>query len=266
MSAFKLLYSTMLKDGKVPDKLKKPIKCFVKESSPYFLVTDDFFYVPCYFTAKAVAMCKNLSSMQGKVITIDDWKLEMVKVKSDQVFTSYAGVEIRFVVNSVKAAGASDSISLSRTPSNIYRDTEIKALINKLVAEKAVVPAAGLPAIDKMTSKGSVSAGIVKCEMKMNFKAPTPTVALAGAGKKSASKAMKPKVLGAKTKSIKKVAKVGSIAKKLIKSSPGKSGKATTGRKTVSKLDDSKPSTTNLTSMKQFNKLKAKHMAKNKKK
>lgn len=36
------------------------------------------------------------------------------------------------------------------------------------------------------------------------------------------------------------------------------------GRKTVSRLDDSKPSTTNLTSMKQFAKLKAKHMNKKK--
>merc|ERR1719263_1705544 len=112
-----------------------------------------------------------------------------------------------------------------------------------------------------MTSKGNVSQGIVKCDYKMGFKAPTATVAVAGAGKKSVTKSMKPKVMGAKTKSIKKAPKMGSIAKKLMKSSPGKSGKATTGRKTVSKLDDSKPSTTNLSSMKQFNKLKAKHMA-----
>ena len=33
---------------------KKQIKCFVKESFPHFLVTDGFFFVPCYFTRKAV--------------------------------------------------------------------------------------------------------------------------------------------------------------------------------------------------------------------
>ena len=58
-SSFKYLFTEVFKNNgdvsKIPEKLKKTqIKCFVKESCPYFLVTDDFFYVPIYFTKKAV--------------------------------------------------------------------------------------------------------------------------------------------------------------------------------------------------------------------
>ncbi len=64
VSAFKKLYSAMINNGgnlsKVQSEFKdasgkvKKIKCFVKESFPYFLATDNHFYVPCYFTKKAV--------------------------------------------------------------------------------------------------------------------------------------------------------------------------------------------------------------------
>ena len=62
-SSFKYLFSEVFKNNgdvsKIPEKLKKTqIKCFVKESFPYFLVTDDFFYIPIYFTKKAVDQFK----------------------------------------------------------------------------------------------------------------------------------------------------------------------------------------------------------------
>ena len=56
-SAFKQLYSEMFNVGgdfnKVKDSLKKPIKCYVKESFPHFLVSDGYFFVPAYFTKDA---------------------------------------------------------------------------------------------------------------------------------------------------------------------------------------------------------------------
>ena len=61
-SAFKQLYTEMFKVGgdfsKVNKSLQKPIKCLVKESYPHFLVTDGYFFVPCYFTKEAVAEFK----------------------------------------------------------------------------------------------------------------------------------------------------------------------------------------------------------------
>ena len=57
-SAFKQLYTEMFNQGgdfsKVGAHLKKPIKCYVKESFPHFLVTDGYFFVPAYFTKEAV--------------------------------------------------------------------------------------------------------------------------------------------------------------------------------------------------------------------
>ena len=142
VSSFKYLYSLVFKNGgdlsKIPDKVKKTaMKCFVKESSPYFLVTDDFFYVPCYFTKKAVDQFKasnsnvNITDLRSRVILINDWSLELSKVNSADVFTSYAGVELKLIVNSFKVNDAgSDKISLNRHPINIYRDNEMKTLIN----------------------------------------------------------------------------------------------------------------------------------------
>jgi len=264
-SAFKFIYKNMLESGRVPDKLKKPIKCYVKETSPYFLVTDDWFYVPCYFTKKAVdgfkSGAKGLADMQGKVITISDWTLEMAKVKSDQVFTSYAGIEIRFVVNSVSvAASSSDSIELTRQPSNIYRDSEIKNMINRFVWEKTVgtVSAAGLPDISKMSGKGNVGASIVKSgDVKFGFKSTTSCVSVSSAKKSSSGKAQAPTVKGGAKKVIKKTSKGGSVAAKLMKSSVGK--KSTVGGKHTIGKGDSGANTTNVKSMNQFKKLVAKH-------
>ena len=127
------------------------------------------------------------------------------------------------------------------------------------------VSAAGLPDIAKMAGKGNVAAGIVKCgDAKVaGMKAPTATVAVGGGKKSAPGKAMKPKVSGGAKKMIKKATKGGSVAKKLMKTTPG--GKATTGRKTAARLGDSSKGTTDVGSMRQFQKLMKKHKASKKK-
>ena len=83
---------------------KKNIMCFVKESSKYFLVTDAYFYIPCYFTPKAYQNFKannanlNLTDLQNNIIFITDWSLEMSNVNSANVSTSYGGIEIKMIV------------------------------------------------------------------------------------------------------------------------------------------------------------------------
>ena len=48
-SAFKQLFTEVLNQGgdfsKVSKDLKKPLKTYVKESYPFFLVTDGFFFI-----------------------------------------------------------------------------------------------------------------------------------------------------------------------------------------------------------------------------
>ena len=83
-SAFKQLYSQMINTGgnlasvqnnfKDKDGKVKKIKCFVKEAFPHFLVTDNHFYVPCYFSKRAVDGFKsahsgvNIIDLKSKVI------------------------------------------------------------------------------------------------------------------------------------------------------------------------------------------------------
>ena len=38
----------------VPKEYRKPLKCYVKESTPYFLVTDGYLFVQAYFTKEAI--------------------------------------------------------------------------------------------------------------------------------------------------------------------------------------------------------------------
>jgi hypothetical protein len=42
----------------------------------------------------------DITDLKSEVIIIKDWDLELVKVDSTQVFTSYAGVELRLIVKS----------------------------------------------------------------------------------------------------------------------------------------------------------------------
>ncbi len=49
-SAFKILFSEMLTTAngdfsKLSKEYRKPLKCYVKEATPYFLVTDGYFFV-----------------------------------------------------------------------------------------------------------------------------------------------------------------------------------------------------------------------------
>lgn len=183
--------------------------------------------------------------MRSKVITIKDWSLELAKVKSEDVFTSYAGVELKLIVNEF-APDNSGSITLNRHPLNIYRDSEMKSLINKFIHTAQVSTVASgtkadsLPDISKLSGKGNVSNGVVKFATGENFsnfgfkdsktsvldsnavlKADKGSSALKSGG--DGSKAVKPKVSGglvAKKKAIKKV-DVSGIASKIARYTPG---------------------------------------------
>lgn len=136
------------------------------------MVTDGYFYVPCYFTKKAVDQFhqkfgnQNITDLKNRVIKINEWTLELNRVNSANVFTSYGGLECRLVVKSFTPEPKKDeSSNLPRTPFNLYRDDEMKILIqnyNHSAVSGAVKGAsAALPDIAKMNTKGNVSQGIV---------------------------------------------------------------------------------------------------------
>lgn len=170
VSAFKTLYSDMIRNGGDWNIPKKTIKCYVKESFPHFLVTDGYFYVACYFTKKAVDefhskySSMNITDLRSRVITISDWTLEMNRVNSASVFTSYGGVEVRLVVRSFKPVlQEKDQPTLTRHPVNLYRDDEVKTLIQHYTHSciaRSVKDSGSLPDISRMSAKAGVTQGV----------------------------------------------------------------------------------------------------------
>jgi len=106
----------------------------VKESYPYFLVTDGYFFVQLYFTKEAVADFKskfnnvNITDLHDRVILINNWTLELKRVNSAEVFTSYANLEVRLIAHSFKP-NLNERLNPTRYPTNLFRDDEMKTII-----------------------------------------------------------------------------------------------------------------------------------------
>ena len=270
-SAFKSLYSDMLRSGGSANVPKKTIKCYVKESFPHFLVTDGFFYVACYFTKQAVSEFHskfsnmNITDLRSRVIVISDWSLECANVNSSNVFTSYGGVEVRLVVRSFKPVTTDkDTPALTRHPVNLFRDEEIKNLINNAHHAAAVKSARGnMPEINA-SAKG-VAAGIVSGAGRASFKTGnTATVdmnAIFKQEKGSLPSAGKGVSGGARVKGGAKAGKAGAsrsksnVARALTKSTPGANKKSTVRVKSRAGLTPTAKGTTDNSTMRQFKKM-----------
>ena len=267
-SAFKPLYTEMIQNGGNYDKisqalLKKDLQVFVKEAHPFFLVSDSFFYVPAYFTQAALSEYKSKFSsvdvmdLEAKVIVITKWSLELRKVNSAEVFTSYAGLECRLIVHSFKPQ-LKDNLHPTRYPTNLYRDDEFKTTIQAFrhgqVCAAASKKGDSAPAIG--SGKGNVSQGVLanSCGEWQFKEGNTKTVALGG-GKKKAADGGKVAVKGGKKavkKSVKgKVSAVGAVVggkvSKGKKSAGGKAKPSPAGKK-------SKPRSTSAMTVKAYKK------------
>ena len=252
VSAFKTLFTQMIENGgdydSLPkDILKKDFQVFVKETRPYFLVSDSFFYVPAYFTQAALNDYNskfpqvNVLDLEHRVIVITKWTLELRKVNSAEVFTSYAGVECRLIVHAFKPQ-LKEQLHPTRYPTNLYRDDEFKTTIQALrhrqVTEAAAAKSTSMAPL--AGGKGQVSQGIVANSVgEWTFKeGNTKTVSL-GAGKKKTDTAKAAKVKGgSKTKTVKKAkavkgASVVDSVMKVTKTPTGKASRA--GKKSLSK-------------------------------
>lgn len=298
VSAFKQLYADMFRHGGDSSIPKKTIKCYVKESFPHFLVTDGFFYVACYFTKKAIDEFHskfnnlNITDLKTRVITISDWTLEMNKVNSANVFTSYGGLEVRLIVKSFKpVTQEKDQPTLTRHPVNLFRDDEMKILIQNYTHQcmQAAVNSGAkenIHDISKFAAKASVSQDIVSfgagplfsawtfkegktqtVDMNSIFKQEKGADALKKiqAGPTSAGKA---KVVGGAKKGAKGKGKVsggvGAVVEKISKFTPG--DKKSAAKKSTTRIltkaptlqspaGDKHAGTTDHTTMKEFQKM-----------
>jgi|Transcript_11467 hypothetical protein len=258
-SAFKTLYTQMIQNGgdynALPkDLLKKDLQVFVKETKPYFLVSDSFFYVPAYFTQAAITEYQskfpqvNVLDLENKVIVITKWSLELRRVNSTEVFTSYAGVECRLIVHSFKPQ-LKESLHPTRHPTNLYRDDEFKTTIQAF-RHGQVVAAAASKKVEMAPitgGKGQVSQGILanSCGQWQFKEGNTKVVSLGGGKKASQGAASAVKSKGGK-KVTKKVAKASGKAAAAVDSlmsgaQKTKSGKKSTGKKSTTSKPPATP-------------------------
>jgi len=257
-SAFKTLFTDIVNHNGDYSKLSKDLtkqmlKVFVKETSPYFLVSDSYFFVPAYFTKAALdEFDKKFSNvkvqdLEQKVILISNWSLELRKVDSNAVFTSYAGLEVRLIVHSFKPQ-LSEEAHPNRWPTNLYRDDEFKTTIQALRHRAVQQSVAGLAAADvPLSGKGDVSSGIVVGRGDdWNFKEGNTAVVTLGGGKKAAAAGGAAKVKGGVKRVAKAAAKDAKVKGKLPKAStvekvmkftphkkPVKGKQSTSGKKPV---------------------------------
>lgn len=209
-SAFKKLFTDMIHAGGDEKKLSsgfksQMLKVFVKETHPYFLISDSYFFVPAYFTPNALAEFRdkfsnvNILDLKEKVILITNWNLELKKVNSADHFTSYAGLEVRLIVNSFKPQ-FQEALHPMRYPTNLYRDDEFKTTIQAFHHQQVqasctkhtseMAPVAG--------GSGKVAQGVIKHSGDdWTFKdGSTKVVSLGGSAKKEAKSTSAPKVKG----------------------------------------------------------------------
>lgn len=217
-SAFKTLYTQMIENGgdydALPkDLLRKDLQVFVKETKHHFLVSDSFFYVPAYFTKAALTEYQskfptvNVSELEGKVIVITKWTLELRKVNSAEVFTSYAGVECRLIVHSFKPQ-LKESLHPTRYPTNLYRDDEFKTTIQAFRHQQVLAAAAGkkIEMAPIVGGKNVVSQGVLANSCgEWQFKEGNTKVETLGGGKPTKKETTAaPKARGGKKASTKK--------------------------------------------------------------
>ena len=272
-SAFKTLFTDMIKAGGDANKLnkqnlKQQLRLYVKEASPHFLVSDSQFFVPAYFTPEAAVNFNSkfasvsVDSLAGKVILVTKWDLELRRVDSNQVWTSYAGLEVRLIVKEFKPV-MNDQGALPRHPTNLYRDDEFKTTIQQHRFAEASRAAAGMnmAAAPLNGNKGAVSQNVFSAAAdNWNFKSGhSKTVSLrkAASPKKSSTPAAA-KATGAKKaapKSAGKVSQAGksaAIAKFVVNKAKASVKKNTPGKKSGGK---NSKATTGMTTMNQYAKV-----------
>ena len=248
-SAFKTLYTQMIQNGgdysALPkDLLRKDLQVFVKEAKPYFLVSDSFFYVPAYFTQAALTDYQskfpqvNVLDLENKVIVITKWTLELRRVNSAEVFTSYAGVECRLIVHAFKPQ-LKESLHPTRYPTNLYRDDEFKTTIQAFRHQQVVAAAAGRKSEQAPISggKGQVSQGVLanSCGEWQFKEGNTKVVSLGGSKQRAPGGASAVKTKGGKKvakKAVKAAGKSGAAVGALM-SGAKKSGKKSQGKKST---------------------------------
>ena len=104
-------------------------------------MSDEGFFLGAYLTKPAFTAYKKkyssqkLSESVGNAFLLSDWKLELVKTDSEEVFTSYADKEVRLIISELKPDSDS-KLSPKSFIENMHRDNDIKMQISRMNLEE----------------------------------------------------------------------------------------------------------------------------------
>ena len=106
------------------------------------LLTDGQYNLSGYITREAFAQYSKNGSNDTKVselrdfmITLDSWTLELTSVSADESFTSYAGLEMRLIINRFSKFSQTRVELQQRYPQNLYRDDQVSFHITKFLQD-----------------------------------------------------------------------------------------------------------------------------------
>jgi len=156
--------------------------------------------------------------LNEKVVLISNWSLELRRVDSNAVFTSYNGLEVRLIVHSFKP-NLSEQVHPKRWPSNLYRDSEFKGTIQAFRHRCVQAAADKVAANDTPLSCRNIADSVVAGKDDWNFKDGNTAVISIGGGRKAVAAGGVARVkAGAKGKAkadAKAVVKKGNVASKV---------------------------------------------------
>jgi hypothetical protein len=102
----------------------------VRETHPYFIVTDGVCWTQAYFTPEASeTITKSGPFLVGCLLDISGWSLELAMVDSRTALTSCANLELRLIVNQVTVSDSKVTLA-GVYPVNLFRDDESRTYIH----------------------------------------------------------------------------------------------------------------------------------------
>ena len=69
---------------------------------------------------------------------VTKWHVELSLTNSAEEFTSYAGIEMKMIVQDFKVK-VNDESKLSKYPANLYRDDEVKMTLQNFVRTQRII-------------------------------------------------------------------------------------------------------------------------------
>ena len=72
------------------------------------------------------------------MIVVTKWHVELSLTNSAEEFTSYAGIEMKMIVQDFKVK-VNDESKLSKYPANLYRDDEVKMTLQNFVRTQRII-------------------------------------------------------------------------------------------------------------------------------